>query len=93
MAADSCSLKLQIPQWITPGVFYIVFNVHPESTKKIKDYWRTQGQKRDINKISPDNRSGYSHFFTNSSTNAKYLPFYKVFYFIHFAKLKNIRIK
>ena len=78
---------LEIPQWIALRIFNIIFYIHPESKYEIKNNRRAQGKKRNVNKISPDGGSGNAHFFANSSTNTKYLPFDEVLKFIHIAKL------
>jgi hypothetical protein len=82
-----CTAQLKITHGIAPRIFDVIFYVHPESKDQVKDYRRAESKERDINKIFANRRSGDAHSFTNGSTNSKHLPFYKVFYFIHFPKL------
>ena len=75
--------KLQISQWITPGVFDIIFNIHPESKDHIKNNRRAKREERKIDKISAYFRSSNSHFLTYGCANTENMPFNKMLYFIH----------
>lgn len=74
---------LQIPQWISTGVFDVIFNIHPEGKYQIKNNRRTKCEERDIDKIASNFRSGNSHFFAYGCANPENMPFNKIFYFIH----------
>jgi hypothetical protein len=78
----------KVLQWIAPCSEYIPFYVHPESQDHIYDDGRTHCKKRNINKPHPDAGSSYTHFFTDSRTNAKSLPFDKILELIHIANLE-----
>jgi hypothetical protein len=74
---------LLIPQWISSSIKYISFDVHPKSNKKIDDYRRPHGKKRDINKIFSDSSGGYPHLISYGSTYSKYMPFNKMLKPVH----------
>ncbi len=79
-----------MPQWISPCIQYIAFYIHPKSYKKIDEYWRTYSGKRKINKVLTNSSRCNTHALTNGATDTKYLPFYKMFKFFHYAKILKI---
>ncbi len=42
-----------ITQWITAGKPDVLLYVYPKAYYKIKQQWRTKGEKRNINKVFP----------------------------------------
>lgn len=75
--------KLPISYRVSSAAFNIIFYVYPESEKHVKDHRRPQSKKGNIYKIPANHRCGNAHLFAYGSADTKYLPLYKVFYFIH----------
>jgi hypothetical protein len=82
-------LRLQISQWITPGIQNIPFDIHPESHEKINDQRRPHRQEGYVNKIFTDSTRSDAHFFANGGANTEYMPFYKLFEAVHSANVNK----
>jgi hypothetical protein len=68
----------------------ILPHISPESQYHINNYGRTHRQQRSVNKILTDFAGSDSQPCANGCTNAKRIPFNKVFEFIHSPKLKKM---
>ena len=79
----------EIAQWVTPGIKYISFDIHPEGDKKIYNYRGSHGKERNINEIFSDGGSSNTHFFANSAAHTEHMPFNKMFKTLHTVKIKK----
>lgn len=59
-----------------------------QKAKKIDNHWRAHGDKRNVNKILPYNRSRYTQSLPNGSAYSKNMPFNKVSDRFHLAKIQ-----
>jgi hypothetical protein len=70
----------------------ILPHISPESQYHIDDDRRAHRQDRGVHEILPDLAGSNTHPVANGCTNAKSIPFNKVFEFVHSTNIKKLSL-
>ena len=81
--------SLQVIPGISLRRLHIIPHISPESQHQVNNNRGAHRQQRGINEIEPDAAGSNAHPVADGRTNAKGIPLYETFEFVHTINLKN----